>query len=80
MRLFKEVRKQLGDVKIIAEDLGFLTKHVVKMLNASGYPGMKVLEFGFDSDNTNGYLPHNLRPQTAFAIQVRTITKPYLAG
>ena len=30
MRLFKEVRKQLGDVKIIAEDLGFLTKHVVK--------------------------------------------------
>ena len=32
MRLFKEVRKQLGDVKIIAEDLGFLTKHVVKML------------------------------------------------
>lgn len=61
MRLFKEVRKQLGDVKIIAEDLGFLTKHVVKMLNASGYPGMKVLEFGFDSDNTNGYLPHNFK-------------------
>lgn len=61
MRLFKEVRKQLGDVKIIAEDLGFLTKHVVKMLNASGYPGMKVLEFGFDSDNTNGYLPHNYK-------------------
>lgn len=61
MRLFKEVIKQLGDVKIIAEDLGFLTKHVVKMLNASGYPGMKVLEFGFDSDNTNGYLPHNFK-------------------
>lgn len=61
MRLFKEVKKQLGDVKIIAEDLGFLTKHVVKMLNASGYPGMKVLEFGFDSDNTNGYLPHNFK-------------------
>ena len=61
MRLFKEARKQLGDVKIIAEDLGFLTKHVVKMLNASGYPGMKVLEFGFDSDNTNGYLPHNFK-------------------
>lgn len=61
MKLFKEVKKQLGDVKIIAEDLGFLTKHVVKMLNASGYPGMKVLEFGFDSDSTNGYLPHNYK-------------------
>ena len=61
MKLFKEVKKQLGDVQIIAEDLGFLTKHVVKMLNASGYPGMKVLEFGFDSDSTNGYLPHNYK-------------------
>ena len=61
IKLFKEVKKQLGDVRIIAEDLGFLTKKVVKMLEASGYPGMKVLEFGFDGDASNPYLPHNYK-------------------
>ncbi|MBQ7069708.1 MAG: 4-alpha-glucanotransferase [Ruminococcus sp.] len=61
MKLFKEVKKQLGDISIIAEDLGFLTKKVVKMLEASGYPGMKVLEFAFDGDPSNGYLPHNFK-------------------
>ena len=61
MKLFKEVNKQLGNVDIIAEDLGFLTKKVTKMLEASTYPGMKVLEFAFGSGNTNSYLPHNFK-------------------
>ena len=61
MKLFKEINKQLGNVDIIAEDLGFLTKKVTKMLEASGYPGMKVLEFGFGSGADNGYLPHNFK-------------------
>ena len=61
MKLFKEINKQLGDVDIIAEDLGFLTKKVTKMLEASTYPGMKVLEFAFGSGNTNTYLPHNFK-------------------
>lgn len=61
LKLFKEVKKELGNVDLIAEDLGFLTKRVVKMLEQSGYPGMKVLEFGFDSDTTNVYLPHNYK-------------------
>ncbi|MBR1739166.1 MAG: 4-alpha-glucanotransferase [Ruminococcus sp.] len=61
MKLFKEVNKRLGQVDIIAEDLGFLTKKVVKMLEASGYPGMKILEFAFDGDTANGYLPHNYK-------------------
>ena len=61
MKLFKEVKKKLPDVKIIAEDLGFLTKKVIKLLEASGYPGMKVLEFGFDGDASNPYLPHNFK-------------------
>ena len=61
MKLFKEINKKLGDLDIIAEDLGFLTKMVTKMLDAAGYPGMKILEFAFDSDPQNVYLPHNYK-------------------
>ena len=57
---FKAVNKALGKRDIIAEDLGFLTPAVHKLLKDSGYPGMKVLEFAFDSrDADSGYLPHN---------------------
>ena len=56
---FKTVNKTLGKKDIIAEDLGFLTPSVRRLLKASGYPGMKVLEFAFDSRDTgSGYLPH----------------------
>ena len=61
MKLFKEINRQLGSVDIIAEDLGFLTKKVTKMLEASTYPGMKVLEFAFGSGSSNTYLPHNFK-------------------
>lgn len=58
---FHTLRETLGDRPIIAEDLGFLTPSVHEMLAQTGYPGMKVLEFAFDSrDNgQNLYLPHN---------------------
>ena len=57
---FKTVNKTLGKKDIIAEDLGFLTPTVKKLLKDSGYPGMKVLELAFDSrDTDNGYLPHS---------------------
>ena len=59
MELFRAVNERLGDVKIIAEDLGFLTDTVLKMVEDSGYPGMKVLEFAFDSREPSNYLPHN---------------------
>ena len=60
MKLFSEVKRQLNDMPIIAEDLGFLTPEVHQLLDDSGYPGMKVLEFAFDSRDTNGpiYYPH----------------------
>ena len=65
---FDEVKKRLGSKKIIAEDLGFLTPQVHKMLEKSGFPGMKVVEFAFDSwdPGKNGYLPH-LHPQNCVA-------------
>ena len=60
MNLFKAIKKELGDVNIIAEDLGFLTDDVVKFLKETGYPGMKVLQFAFAlGDGKSGDLPHN---------------------
>ena len=56
------VKKHLPDTPMIAEDLGFLTEDVHKLREASGYPGMKVLEFAFDGESDNGYLPHNHVP------------------
>ena len=58
IKVFRAIKKELGDLPIIAEDLGFLTKEVKKLLNDSGYPGMKILEFAFDSREESDYLPH----------------------
>jgi 4-alpha-glucanotransferase len=57
--LFTAIKEKLGDVNIIAEDLGFLTEEVKLMLKLSGYPGMKIVQFGFDSTEANEYSPHN---------------------
>lgn len=57
--LFDVLRQKLGDVEIIAENLGYLTESVHELLKATGYPGMKVLEFAFDSREASDYLPHN---------------------
>lgn len=57
--LFWQLRKQLGEMRVIAEDLGYLTPSVIQMVEESGFPGMKVLEFAFDSREPSNYLPHN---------------------
>ncbi len=59
--LFLAAKKELGELRIIAEDLGFITAGVRRMLKALKYPGMKVLQFGFDSDPSNEHLPHNFQ-------------------
>lgn len=56
---FNMLKEKLGDIPIIAEDLGFLTASVKKLLSDTGYPGMKVLQFAFESQKENDYLPHN---------------------
>ncbi len=56
--LFRTMKEKLGDLPIIAEDLGFLTDSVMKLLKDTGYPGMKVLQFAFDSRDESDYQPH----------------------
>lgn len=59
---FRVIQRKLGEKEIIAEDLGYVTDSVRRMVEETGYPGMKVLEFAFDSRDTgcsNDYLPHN---------------------
>ncbi|NBI09895.1 4-alpha-glucanotransferase [Colidextribacter sp. OB.20] len=59
IEFFKTVNRALGKKDIIAEDLGFLTPSVHKLLRNSGYPGMKVLQFAFDDKYSDSdYLPH----------------------
>ncbi len=55
----RAIRKQFRGRQIIAEDLGFLTPSVRQLLRRSGYPGMKVLQFAFDTREESDYLPHN---------------------
>ena len=53
------MKKKLGRKKVIAEDLGFLTPSVIRLVKKTGYPGMKILQFAFDAGNDSEYLPHN---------------------
>ncbi len=56
---FKSLKKKLGDLPLIAEDLGEITPEVEKLRDDVNLPGMKVLQFAFDFSNDNYYLPHN---------------------
>lgn len=59
VRLFNKVKEELGEVNIIAEDLGLLTQEVIDFLKETGFPGMKVLQFAFSRDYESQYVPHN---------------------
>ncbi|MDO4466768.1 MAG: 4-alpha-glucanotransferase [Bacillota bacterium] len=62
MDLFIRMEEKLGKRDLIAEDLGFMTDSVKKLVKDSGFPNMKVLQFAFDVNDagkTNDYLPHN---------------------
>lgn len=59
LNFFTTIENQLGKLKIIAEDLGYLNDEVRKMVKDTGYPNMKILQFAFGNDENNEYLPHN---------------------
>lgn len=56
--LFRVMKEKLGNRQVIAEDLGYLTPSVLKLVKKTGFPGMKVLHFAFDADGGSVYLPH----------------------
>ncbi len=65
MKLFKAFERELGEnLPIIAEDLGYLTDSVKRLLAETGYPGMKILQFAFDERESSDYLPHNYTPNS----------------
>ena len=60
--LFEAIEKAVGKIPIIAEDLGYITDTVRKLVKDTGFPNMKVLQFAFDSRDSSGpkdYLPYN---------------------
>ncbi len=58
LSFIRSIQKALPDLDFIAEDLGYMTPEVRQLQLDSGYPGMKVLEFAFDSREDSDYLPH----------------------
>ena len=62
--LFDAIEKALGRLPIIAEDLGLITPDVVELIDACGFPRMKVLMFAFGGGGAHAYLPHNHVPST----------------
>jgi len=59
MAFFAHLQNELGDLPLIAEDLGELTPGVAALRDRLGLPGMKILQFAFDGQRDNPYLPHN---------------------
>ena len=60
--LFDAIERALGALPIVAEDLGLITPDVIALRDGCGFPGMKILQFGFGSDATHEFLPHNYVP------------------
>lgn len=64
MKLFSKIKEEFGDLPIIAEDLGYMTKEVYKFRLETGFPSMKVIQFAFDPSGTSDHLPHNYDENT----------------
>ncbi len=64
LQFFQAVEKAFPNAPIIAEDLGTLTPEVFDLLDATGLPGMAVLQFAFGGAADNLYLPHNHKPNS----------------
>ena len=64
IKLFRAAESALGNVKIIAEDLGIIDEGVVALRDATGFPGMKIMMFAFDGNAKNEYLPQYIEENT----------------
>ncbi|NUN10889.1 MAG: 4-alpha-glucanotransferase [Ignavibacteriaceae bacterium] len=61
-KFFSKVKEYLGEVPIIAEDLGVITKGVVELRDKFNFPGIKILQFAFGTNMERKFLPHNFIP------------------
>ena len=64
-KLFKEIKNKLGDLPILAEDLGVITKEVEELRDMFNFPGMKILQFAFGEEGDKNFLPHNHKKNCA---------------
>jgi 4-alpha-glucanotransferase len=60
-KLTDVINESIGNAKIIAENLGIITENVRDLINETGYPGMKILEFGLEGPEDHEFLPHNFK-------------------
>ena len=63
-KLTDVISEAVGETKIIAEDLGVFCQEVKDLLEETGYPGMKIIEFAFSGDRSNEHLPHCYAPNS----------------
>lgn len=78
-KLTDAISESIGSAKLIAEDLGVLTNPVVNLIKKTGYPGMKIIEFGLDGPSNNQYLPHNYTSSN-IVVYIGTHDNETLAG
>lgn len=64
MEFFNAIQQALGELPMVAEDLGYLTDAVRSLRDSSGLPGMQIIQFAFDSRERANYRPHNYGPDT----------------
>lgn len=70
--VFRVLHRELPGLQVIAEDLGVITPDVDALRKQFAYPGMKILQFAFNSDAENPYLPENFDPQDRFVVYTGT--------
>ena len=78
-KLFAAVKEELGELNIIAEDLGFMTDEVIELRERTGFPGMKILQFA-STQKTKVSIAHTWRLLTQLCTQEHMITTLFLVG
>ncbi len=68
IKFFNKIKEVLGDIPVIAEDLGDLTEEVVDLVEESGFPGMNILLFSFGPRADSQYLPHNVKQNSVMYV------------
>ena len=76
--LFKRIKEELGDLPIIAEDLGYMTREVYEFRKETAFPGMKIIQFAFNPEMNSEHMPHNFT--TNFVVYAGTHDNETLRG